>query len=235
MPDSTLALGYHNVSTLSSTNRHRAVGAVRVLDTAPTSREGTVAHCELDSHANTCVAGPNFQIDEYTGEHCNVTPYSTDYQPLKDIPIVNASTAYTDPDSGETSFLQLNQVLWYGHRLAMSLINPNQIRHSGLTVSNDPTNKTRAFGISGRVFFIPSQMTGTTVFFNSRAPTKWEYESCCTVELTFDTPWNPGEVNIARASSSIETTLEQQTFRNLCAMEKIPRCINQCSAECECG
>ncbi len=146
-----------------------------------------------------------------------------------------ASTAYTDLDSGETILLQLNQVLWYGHRLAMSLINPNQIRHSGLTVSNDPTDKTRVFGISGRDFFIPFQMTGTTVFFNSRAPTKWEYESCRTVELTLDTPWNPGEVNIARVSSSIETTLEQQTFRNLCAMEKIPRCINQCSAECECG
>jgi hypothetical protein len=143
---STLALWHHNVSTLSSTNRHRAVGAVRALDTAPRSREGTVARCELDS----CVAGPNFRIDEYTGEHCNVTPYSTDYQPLKDIPIVNASTTYTDPDSEETILLRLNQVLWYGHRLAMSLINPNQIRHSGLTVSDNPTDKKRAFGISGR-------------------------------------------------------------------------------------
>ena len=61
---------------------------------------GTVARCELDTHADTCVAGPNFQLDEYTGDHCDVTPYSTEYQPLKNVPIVNASTAFTDPKTG---------------------------------------------------------------------------------------------------------------------------------------
>jgi hypothetical protein len=84
-----------------------------------------MARCELDSHADTCVAGPNFQVDENTGEHCDVSPYSNDYKPIKDIPIVNASTTFTDPNTGETIILRFNQVLWYGHRLAMSLINPN--------------------------------------------------------------------------------------------------------------
>ena len=197
--------------------------------------EGTIARCELDSHADTCVAGPNFHVDEYTGEHCDVTPYSTDYQPLKDIPIVNASTAFTDPHTGDTVILRFNQVLWYGRRLTMSLINPNQIRHAGLTVSDDPTDKTRDFGILGNDFFLPFQMVGTTVFFESRVPTTWEYANCRIVELTIDAPWNPGEVNIALLSSHDEHTLEAQTYRSLCAMDRIPRCINQCTTECECG
>ena len=161
------------------------------------TREGTVARCELDSHADTCIAGPNFHVDEFTGEHCDVTPYSTDYQPLKNIPIVNASMAFTDPSTGETVILRFNQVLWYGQRLAMSLINPNQIRHSGLTFSDDPTDTTRDFGILGDDFSVPFQMSGTIVFFESRVPTPWEYNNCRTFELTLDTPWNPGEVNIA--------------------------------------
>jgi hypothetical protein len=49
----------------------------------------------MDSHADTCVAGPDFRIDEYTGEHCDVTPYSSEYEPMSNIPIVNALTAYT--------------------------------------------------------------------------------------------------------------------------------------------
>jgi hypothetical protein len=197
---------------------------------------GTKARCELDSHADTCVAGPNFQVDEYTGEHCNVMPYSSDYQPLKDIPIVNVSTAFTDPSTGETIRLQFNQVIvWYGHRLTMSLINPNQMRHAGLTVSDDPTDKARHIGVLGDDFFVPFRMQGTTVFFESRAPTKWEYANCRIVKLTVDTPWNPGDVNIALLTSHDYHTLEQQTHQILCAMERIPRCINRCVTGCECG
>jgi hypothetical protein len=106
-----------------------------------TSVPGTAARCELNSHADTCVAGPNFQVDEYTGDHCDVTPYSTDYEPLKDIPIVNASTGFTNLTTGATTILRFNQVLWYGRKLQMSLINPNQLRYSGLSVSDDPTDK----------------------------------------------------------------------------------------------
>ena len=44
----------------------------------------------------------------------------------------------------------------------MSLINPNQIRHYGLTVSYDPTDMTREFGISGDDFFVPFEISGTS-------------------------------------------------------------------------
>ena len=60
------------VVSISSTNQYRYIGA---LEKAKASIPGTVALCEMDSHANTCVTGPNFRIDEYTGEHCDVTPY----------------------------------------------------------------------------------------------------------------------------------------------------------------
>jgi hypothetical protein len=193
------------------------------LERAESSLPGTVALCEMDSHADTCVAGPNFRISEYTGEHCDVTPYSYDYKPMKNVPIVNASTAFTNELTGETIILQFNQVLWYGNKLKMSLMNPNQIRHFGLTVSDDPTDRTRDFGITGEDFTIPFQIKGTTIFFKSRTPTRWEMANCRTVELTVDSPWNPAEVSIAvvALSSSSAPSLEISEYRKICALDGI--------------
>lgn len=110
-----MALGRRYVSTVNSSNRHyavRAIGATNIINS--TTVAGTEARSEMDSHADTCVAGPNFVIDEYTGEHCDVTPYTDEYKPITNVPIVNASTAYTNLDTGETLILRFNQVLWYG-------------------------------------------------------------------------------------------------------------------------
>ena len=216
---------------INSTPRVRNLNAVGRTDS---SVPGTIARCEMDSHADTCVAGPNFRVDEYTGENCDVTPYSSEYKPMKNVQIVNASTAYTNESTGETLVLRFNQVLWYGDKLPMSLINPNQVRYSGLTVSDDPTDKTRDFGITGEDFSIPFEISGTVVFFKSRAPTRWEMENCRTVEMTVDSPWNPNEVNIAAATSTVRSDLpayEVAEYRKVCALEGIKRSENHVNEE----
>jgi hypothetical protein len=188
------------VATIRSGNRSRAINAVSRGDF--TSNEGTVARCEMDSHADTCVAGPNFIVLEFTGEQCDVTPYTTDYQPIINVAVVNAATAFTNELTGETVILHFNQVLWYGKRMNMSLINPNQLRHFGITVSDDPTDSTRPFGISTEEIFIPFQMDGTTVYFETRVPTAWELENCKTIQVTDSTVWNPSSVTIATVTTA---------------------------------
>ncbi len=81
--------------------------------------EDTLRESQLTTllREDTCVAGPNFDIIQYTGEHCDVTPYSDEYKPITDVPIVNASTAYTDPETGITLIQQFDQVLWYGKKM----------------------------------------------------------------------------------------------------------------------
>ena len=223
-------LGHRNTSTVNSTNRHRVVHAVGA-HTAHEVVAGMEARCELDSHADTCVAGPNFIIDEYTGEHCDVTPYSNEYKPITDVPIVNASTAYTNPDTGETLVLRFNQVLWYGKKMHMSLINPNQMRHYGLVVSDDPTDYDRTFGVSGDNFVIPFEISGTTVFFSSRVPTRWELENCRVVEMTMDSPWSPSEVSI-RSMMTDSTDSETRTMREVCALTNVQKCVNGKTCSC---
>ena len=70
---------------------------------------------ELDSHADTCVAGATWKVMEYTGVVCNVYPYSDSYKPLKQVPVVEAVTAYNHP-AGETFTLVLVQVLYLGNQ-----------------------------------------------------------------------------------------------------------------------
>ena len=52
--------------------------------------------CEMDSHADTCVAGANCTVLEYTGRFATVEAYSPDY-PSKEIPIATVATTYSYP------------------------------------------------------------------------------------------------------------------------------------------
>jgi hypothetical protein len=55
-------------------------------------------------------------VIEYTGQVCNVYPYSPKYKPRTNIPIVKAITAYDSP-SVETFILCLNQALYFGNEM----------------------------------------------------------------------------------------------------------------------
>ena len=69
--------------------------------------------CEMDSHADTCVAGSNCTVLEYTGRSATVEAYSPDY-PSKEIPIATVATTYDCPSSGEShqKAVFVNYFLW---------------------------------------------------------------------------------------------------------------------------
>lgn len=64
--------------------------------------------------------------------------------------------------------------------MRMSFINPNQLQHCGVSVSDDPTDSsTRAFGITvENVVHIEFEIDGTTVYyFETRVPTQYKLEN----------------------------------------------------------
>ena len=92
-------------------------------------------------------------------------PYHEEYDVKKDMPIVSAATAWTHPDTGETFILDYHQALWYGKEVANSFLNPNQMRFYGHRVSDDITDKNRHFGIEAdNMLYIPFDMKGTVCF-----------------------------------------------------------------------
>ena len=95
-----------------------------------------VDQTEMDSHADTIVAGRNTLLLSFTDRVCEVSPYSDEYESIKDVPIVSAATGYTSTN-GENYILVLNEALWMPS-LDHLLLNPNQQRHYGLEVQDNP-------------------------------------------------------------------------------------------------
>ncbi len=110
---------------------------------------------ELDSHADTCTVGANFQITVYTEKSCNVTPYHLKYEGINDCPIVQAATAYMDSESGSSYILMINQGVYVGEELTLPLINPNQLRTNGVIVDDCPRHLPPDPSIATHSIFVP--------------------------------------------------------------------------------
>ena len=91
---------------------------------------------EMDSHADTIIAGTNTLLYSYTDRVCEVSPYYDDYEPMKDVPIVRAATGYRSY-TRESYILILNEALWISN-LDHTLLNPNQLRHHVVEVQYNP-------------------------------------------------------------------------------------------------
>ena len=93
---------------------------------------------ELNSHADTIDCGSNCIVMRFTGKECDVAPYTDAYETIKSVPIVQANTAYDNPETWETTILILNEAIWMGATTDHTLVNPNQLREYGMTFQDNP-------------------------------------------------------------------------------------------------
>ena len=71
----------------------------------------------LDSHADACVCGANFMMlerEDQVVEHADVSPFSDDCEPIKDVPIASCATTWVNPEDGEPRVLLFHQSLYFG-------------------------------------------------------------------------------------------------------------------------
>ena len=165
----------------------------------------------MDTHADTCCAGANWTPMHYTGEICEVSPFLNTYAPLQEIPVARCCTVWTD-DEGKEYLLVGDEMLWFGTALENSLMNPNQIRAYGISINDDPFN-VNELGIDAEELFIPFDITGTVVHFESRVPTEWETINLPVIIITEDS-WYPAPVDMSADKQSREDA-EMQTIRSL--------------------
>jgi hypothetical protein len=111
---------------------------------------------------------------------------------------VQAGTAYDDPETGETFILIINQGLYHGNDLPVTLLNPNQMRSHGLIVNDipmhlapDPSHATHSIYIPQYDLRIPWQLNGIVSCLPVRYPTIREMETCTWIELTSEEEWEP--------------------------------------------
>ena len=99
-----------------------------------------VGRTEVDSHADTCCAGHGWELWRHSGNVTDVSGFHDGMQALANIPIGDCITARTLP-TGETVILVLNQSLFFGSALEISLLSSPQLRHNGCIVDDVPKHQ----------------------------------------------------------------------------------------------
>ena len=157
-----------------------------------------LARNELDTRADTICAGANFRLLSTTGQCCEVKGFHDDFAPIQDVPVARVATAWKDRD-GATQILVVNEALYFGSEMDHSLINPNQIRHFGVVVNDNPYDPASELGIDHDACFVSFETKGSTVFFESYVPSDKELETCPHVVLTDgDTEWDPNSIQMSQ-------------------------------------
>jgi hypothetical protein len=172
-----------------------------------------VSKCEIDNHADTCCLGSNFVPLYFTGQQCEVQPFLDSYKSVTGVPVCSAVTAYDDEETGLTYLLEFNECLWMGDTMQHSLINPNQIRASGISLADNPYDKSNPIGFTdpetSKLF--PFKIAGNVIYLLTRTPTNDEIINCeRRIQMTSDAQWDPHQDLSPNIISQISTTFETQ-------------------------
>ncbi len=137
--------------------------------------EGTIERNNMDTMADTCCVGSNWLMIEDTGNMCDVYPFKEGYEAVKDVPVATCATL-VEGENGADFILIGHDMLYCGQEMKRSLLNHNQIRdhirHQQRRVQDNYTRRDEEFGIDTGEIFIPFDLDGSAVFFESRVPTQ---------------------------------------------------------------
>ena len=182
---------------------------------------GSSGRLETDSHADTCCAGSNCVVLEFTNSVVDVFPYHKDLGKMASVPIATVATLVTDKEGQQCIFV-INEALWFGPTMKNSLISTNQVRSYDVQVWDNPCDPVHPPCIHNTTttHLVPLEFEGIVAFVESRAPTDKELDSLPLVHITSDVPWHPdkasyrlhhmenGHVTVQRTVSSAVTSKE---------------------------
>ena len=170
-------------------------------------------------------------ILHHTGKVCEVSPYSDDYETIKNVPVVCGATLWTDTVDNQEYILVFNESLWMGDSLTHSLINPNQLCAFGTDVQDNPFSTT---GLSiqpdSHNITIPLQTLSTIIFANTHAPTDQELSKHPHIVLSSNADWDPHHIRFpshdveeeSRSTINAIQTRQQYDIHNFCQYNAEP-------------
>jgi hypothetical protein len=139
---------------------------------------GESSRTELDSHANMAVVGRYCFVIRETGRQADVSPFSPEYESLKQVNIVDSAVLYECPYTGKEAILVIQNAL-YMPAMDNNLIPPFIMREAGLIVNdvpkiqmNNPTEDHHSIVFPEGEFRIPLSLWGVFSYFPSSAPTR---------------------------------------------------------------
>ena len=124
-----------------------------------------------------------------------MSPYSDDYEAIKNAPVVCGAMLWTDTADNEEYILIFNESLWMGDSLTHSLINPNQICASGTDMQDNPFSTEKlSIQPASHDMTIPLQTLGTIIHANTHAPTDQELSKNPHIVLSSNADWDPHHI-----------------------------------------
>ena len=187
------------MSKANTTNDH-VIGIINgaSFDNAEASEFVQDPKSELDSHANMVVLGRNCFIFEWSGQTCNIMPFTKTLGTVQYVPIVDAAIAYDCPYQFET-YILLIWIVLYLPTLENNFIPPFIMREGGVIVNDkakihcdNPTVDDHCIKFYNSDLSIPLKLDGTFSFFHSQKPMDDELQSCDKVIIFPDNScWNP--------------------------------------------
>jgi hypothetical protein len=147
-----------NIGQVRSGTRYTDSSTIRSNSSIERQNNQANAYAELDSHADTVVAGSSCKIIELTNLSCEVYPYADHYEPITNVPVAKVAIAYDHPISGETFILIFGQALYIGDRMTHTLICPNQARTNGVIIDDVPQHLSHDNSSTHSIYFPNEQV-----------------------------------------------------------------------------
>ena len=96
-----------------------------ILQFESTEMEEGAGLSHLDSHADTCIGGPDMiLIDGTVSKRVEVSGFTDDFGTIKDIPVGTCAATYYNPEPDKTYMLLFGKSLYFGNRITHSLLCP---------------------------------------------------------------------------------------------------------------
>ena len=173
----------------------------RIMTRNPTlNRSELLRGCDLlmDSGADTFVVGKHgFVTEIIEGISVSAQGFSDSQPQLEDLPLVNATYAYDDEESGEVILLEVNYCIYLGSDKNDGIACPNQMRIHGIHVDDRPialfptVKDAQCIIVNGTK--LPLKMRGPLSYLPVRRPTTAELTNSqlLVLELTSPHGWDP--------------------------------------------
>jgi hypothetical protein len=182
---------------------------------------GYVSKMEADTHADTTVAGNNCVAMNFTERSCGVQPCSDEYEAMPDVPAVTAATGFTSKNG-------MNYTLVFPEASHMpnldhSLFNPNQLRHFGAVVQDNPYDAApMCVKSADNTFTACLDSVGTDIFLKTWAPSDADLRMHPHVVLSSSAQWSSKLVRFPGTSHLEQEEIES---RNVCGVQRMEECI----------
>ena len=140
----------------------------------------------------------------------HVSPYTYAYKVIKNVPIVQASTAYDKPKPGDTTIHILNREICMDKQMQHTLVNPNHISSYGITVQDNPlSNAPILISTEDHEFSLPLVRKVTLLGVDTRTPTDGELHTLPHTILLSEHELDPQNVYPPKASLTLEEDISR--------------------------